>query len=201
MARSKERTQRKLLDAALEMVEERSFSSLSLRELTRQVGIVPGAFYRHYRSVDDLGLALVEESFGTLRAMLRAARADQTPPEDMIKASVAILVRHVHEHRGHFRFITRELAGGTGPVRQAIRQELLLFRSELAVDLGRLPYVREWTTDDLYMLADLIVQTMVTTVQSLLDAEANKDEEASIITGAERKLRLIILGVPHWRSK
>ena len=42
--------------------------------------VVPTAFYRHFASMDELGLALVEESFRTLRTMLREAL---TPlPED-----------------------------------------------------------------------------------------------------------------------
>ena len=45
-----------------------SFSSLSLREVTREAGVVPTAFYRHFANMEELGLALVDESFRTLRA-------------------------------------------------------------------------------------------------------------------------------------
>ena len=199
-AERKQRTRRKLLDAALALVEERGFASLSLRELTRAAGITPAAFYRHFANVDALGLVLVEESFGALGAMLRDARATRTPPEHLIDASLDVLVRHVHDHRAHFRFVARELAGGHTAVRHAIRKELQLFRSELAVDLARLPYVQEWPTDDLYVLADLIVQTVVATVQELLDAPADDAEAlARVVATARKKLRLIVLGVPHWK--
>lgn len=199
-AERKEQTRRKLLDAALALVEERGFAALSLRELTREVGMAPAAFYRHFANLDELGLVLVEESFGALGAMLRDARAERTPPDHLIDASIDVLVRHVHGHRANFRFVSRELAGGHSLVRQAIRKELQLFRSELAVDLARLPYVRDWPTDDLYVLADLIVQTMVATVQELLDIPAGKaDEETRAVEAARKKLRLIVLGVPHWQ--
>ena len=56
----KERTRRAILDAALELSEEQTFAALSLRQVAREVGIVPTAFYRHFASLDDLGLALVE---------------------------------------------------------------------------------------------------------------------------------------------
>ena len=57
------------------------------------------------------GLALIDESFRTLRQMIRPARAE-TNPDHVIRSSVEILVRHVHEHRPHFRFIARERFGG-----------------------------------------------------------------------------------------
>jgi AcrR family transcriptional regulator len=199
-AERKERTRRKLLDAALTLVGERGFAALSLRELAREVGITPAAFYRHFANLDQLGLVLVEEAFGALGSMLRDARAEQTPPEHLIDASVDVLVRHVDQQRDHFRFLARELAGGDSTLRTSIRKELQLFRSELAVDLARLPFVREWPTDDLYVLADLIVKTMVSTVQDLLDVPADKPEEKRLVADRARKqLTLVVLGVPHWK--
>ncbi|MET0456719.1 MAG: TetR family transcriptional regulator, partial [Mycobacterium sp.] len=47
----KEATRRAIVSAALHLLEERSFSALSLREVTREAGIVPAAFYRHFDSM------------------------------------------------------------------------------------------------------------------------------------------------------
>ena len=56
--------------------------ALSLRQVAKEVGIVPTAFYRHFDSIEDLGLALVEESFASLREMLRdVRRSDPDLPE------------------------------------------------------------------------------------------------------------------------
>ena len=117
----KQRTRQALLDAALELLEEQSFSSLSLRQVTRAAGIVPTAFYRHFEDMEELGLVLIDESFRTLRAMIRAARADPRTYEHMIHNSVQILVGYVHEHDTHFRFIARERFGGVASLRHAIR--------------------------------------------------------------------------------
>jgi AcrR family transcriptional regulator len=198
-AEGKAETRRRLLDAALELVDERGFAALSLRELTRKAGVTPAAFYRHFANTDELGLVLVEEAFGTLGAMLRDARTAPAPDAQLIDRSIDVLVRHVQAHPAHFRFLTRELWGGHSSVRQAVRKELQLFRSELAVDLARLPYVQQWPTDDLYLLADLIVQTMVATVPDLLEAAAaGPDAVERVARDARRKLLLIVLGVPHW---
>ncbi len=67
----KQKTRQALLDAALGLLEEQSLSSLGLREVTRAVGVAPTAFYRHFRSTADLGVALVEEALGSLHPMIR----------------------------------------------------------------------------------------------------------------------------------
>jgi AcrR family transcriptional regulator len=39
----------------------RSFSSISLREVAREVGLVPTAFYRHFQDMEALGQELVDQ--------------------------------------------------------------------------------------------------------------------------------------------
>jgi AcrR family transcriptional regulator len=196
----KQRTREDLLQAALVLLKDESFSSLSLREVTREAGVVPTAFYRHFTSMEELGLALVDESFRTLRQMIRSARLE-TNPEHVIRSSVQILVRHVHEHRLHFLFIARERFGGVGALRQAIGTEIRLFTSELATDLARFPYLNTWSTEDLQMMAGLMVHLMVSTAEEILDVPvASAEIEDEIIRRVEKQLRLVAVAAPHWRS-
>lgn len=198
----KQRTRQALLDAALDLLAERSFSGLSLREVTKKAGIVPTAFYRHFTSMDELGRALVDDAMRTLRTMLREARRNPAAPRDIIRASVATLYESVRGHEKHFRFLTRERYGGSGAVYAAISTELRLFSSELAIDLGRMPGLREWSAEDLYMMADLLVMTSLATVFELLDQNAPSPEaDAEILRLARKRLRLIVLGVAGWRSQ
>ena len=62
----KEATRRAIVAAAMKLLEDRSFAALSLREVTREAGIVPAAFYRHFESMEALGLVLIDESFRRL---------------------------------------------------------------------------------------------------------------------------------------
>ena len=185
-----------------------SFDRLSLRRVAHAAGVVPAAFYRHFASMDELGLALMEESVRTLRSMLRQAREGGPPAERVIHSSVLILVEHVRAHRLHFAFIARVRSSGNAILRHAIRNEIRLFASELATDLARFPLLREWSTDDLHMLAALYVDTMIATIESMLEAGGHGspadgptiEAEAEIAGLAEKQLRLIALAVPHWRS-
>src|ERR1041384_5200271 len=84
----KERTRRAILDAALRLCEESSLIALSLRQVAKEVGIVPTAFYRHFDSIESLGLALVDESFVSLRAMLRDVRRGAPAHADIVDRAV-----------------------------------------------------------------------------------------------------------------
>jgi AcrR family transcriptional regulator len=198
-----------LLDAALdEMSAGRSFDSLSLRRVTHAAGVVPAAFYRHFASMDELGLALVEDSVRTLRSMLREAREGGPAPEHVIERSVEILLAHVREHPRQFAFIAQTRASGNVVLRHAIRNEIRLFASELATDLARFPILRDWTTADLQMLAGLFVDTMIAAIDAVLSSATGSaygegpTEEALAETArlTEKQLRLIVLAIPHWRS-
>jgi AcrR family transcriptional regulator len=178
-----------------------SFDTLSLRSLARAAGVVPTAFYRHFASLDELGLALVDESFRTLRGMLRQAREGQAPPEQVIRASVVSLTDYVRDHRQHFAFITGARSTGNYLLRHAIRAEIRLLTSELATDLSRFPYLNAWTTEDLQMVAALLVNSMISTVEAILEASPDDVEAGKeIVQLAEKQLRLVVLGIPNWRS-
>jgi AcrR family transcriptional regulator len=197
----KQRTREALIDAAFRLLEEESFSSLSLREVAREAGIVPTGFYRHFENMPELGLALVDRSFRSLRDMLRGARATADGHEHMIRRSIAVLVADVHEHRAHFRFIARERSGGVASLRQAIRSQIRLLASELAIDLARMPALAAWSADDLQMLAAMLVDVGVSAADALVDLGPGEEEaEREIASVAERQLRLVTLGVPAWRS-
>ena len=195
----KEVTRRSLISAALKLLDSRSFSGLSLREVTRQAGVVPAAFYRHFESMEALGLVLIDESFRSLRETLRTARAGRLDTNRVIDSTVEMLTASVTEQREHWRFIARERSSGVTALRYAIRTEIRLITSELATDLARFPELRDWSTEDLNLLATLFVNSMIIIAEALEDApDAAAVQE--ITRDAVKQLRMIVVGVPGWRS-
>ncbi|WP_435673865.1 TetR family transcriptional regulator [Mycolicibacter senuensis] len=195
----KEATRRAIITAALTLVGERSFSALSLREVTRAAHIVPAAFYRHFESMDALGLVLIDESFGALRDTLRDARTGGVDPNRIIESSVEVLADSVASRREHWRFINRERFSGMTVLRYAIRTEIRLITAELATDLARFPALSTWSTEDLNVLAGLFVNAMTVTAEAIEEAP---DEEtlAEIKQVAVKQLRMIAVAVGGWRS-
>lgn len=197
----KQRTRRALLDAALDLLEEHAFAGLSLRQVTRKAGIVPTAFYRHFPDMDALGVELVEESVGTLRRMIRSARDEHPDYGVVIERSVQILVRHVHAHRAHFRFIVRQRFSSVTAVRMAIRKQFALFVTELATDLQRFGLLTHWPLHDRLLLAEIIVNQMISTAEAILEMDPDDPRaEQQVIDRAERQLRMIVIGLSGWRT-
>ncbi|MFF3329874.1 TetR family transcriptional regulator [Streptomyces sp. NPDC002888] len=195
----KQKTRQALLDAALGLLEEQSLSSLGLREVTRAVGVAPTAFYRHFRSTADLGVALVEEALGSLHPMIRTTVTNADSSEERITRAVELIARHVSAYPAHVRFIARERHGGVQPVREAIRAQLVRFAEEVKAELAKDPESEGWNDDDLLMLAHLYVDQMLITASLFLEAlEASDDERERVTQVATRQMRLISIGRHHW---
>ncbi len=197
----KGRTREALLGAALDLSREHGFAQISLRQVARQAGIVPTAFYRHFESMDQLGLALVERCFQTLRTMIREAQRDPDVLMNIIDAAAEVLVESVKRNKADFLFVSRERFGGSDAVRLAIRHELDLFVSELAVVLARLPNIERWSSDDVQMVSRLFVRNMVHNAEEVAEMpDGRPDLEERIKEGARRQMRLIVLGFEKWES-
>lgn len=197
----KERTRQAILAAALEIARTEGFAQVSLRQVAKQAGVVPTALYRHFESKDELGLALVEQSFSTLRRMIRDAQRDPQVFDHIIDAAAEVLVETVKQSKAHFAFVARERVSGSDAVRRAIRHELELFVSELAVVLARLPNIENWTSDDVHMVSRLFVRNMVSNAEEVVEMpDGRPDLEEQIKEGARRQMRLIVLGFRDWRS-
>ncbi|MEV6178111.1 TetR family transcriptional regulator [Streptomyces sp. NPDC052016] len=201
----KQKTRQALLDAALGLLEEQSLSSLGLREVTRAVGVAPTAFYRHFRSTADLGVALVEEALGSLHPMIRTTVTAAGSSDERITRAVELIARHVHAYPAHVRFIARERHGGVQPVREAIRDQLARFADEVKAELAKDREAEGWSDDDLLMLSHLYVDQMLVTASLFLEVhEAAEGEEVSaealerVTRLATRQMRLISIGRHHW---
>ncbi|MGO3325819.1 TetR family transcriptional regulator [Gordonia sp. (in: high G+C Gram-positive bacteria)] len=199
-AEKKEQTRQALLETTIDLVDDRSFGSISLREVSRGAGIVPTAFYRHFASMEDLGVTLVEDAMRMLRGALRKARRDlASRGMPTARDSLDILLTRVRSDEKQFRFLVREQHGGVAEVRRAIGTELRLLSRELAIDLARTPALAAWEAEDLEVAADLIVMIMMTTVAELLDGDGRDATERTLVARAEKQLVMVFLGMSAWR--
>ncbi|PKW10211.1 transcriptional regulator, TetR family [Streptomyces sp. 1222.5] len=197
----KQKTRQAFLDAALALLEEQSLSSLGLREVARAVGVAPTAFYRHFRSTADLGVALVDEALGSLHPMVRTTVSTTGDSEERITRAIELIAHHVDAYPAHVRFIARERHGGVQPVRAAIREQLARFAEEVKAELAKDSEAAGWNDDDLLMLAHLYVDQMLITASLFLEAlEAPEEERERVTQLAARQLRLISIGRNHWRD-
>ncbi|TAM09619.1 MAG: HTH-type transcriptional repressor FabR [Nevskiaceae bacterium] len=188
-----------LLDAALGLTAQgRGFASLSLREVTRTAGVVPTAFYRHFESMDELGLALVDCSAGALRTLMHEARSAELDGNHLVRRSVDTFFDFVAQHAALFLFLVREQTGGSSAVRDALAVVIRLFIADLATDLARAPLLRHVATADLNLLAELITNTVSAAIPGFLGAGENQRQ--AVRNRVEKQLRIILLGAAQWQA-
>ncbi len=196
----KDLTRANLLQAALTLMGEgRSFTSLALREITREAGVAPTAFYRHFRNTDELGLALVEEVGITLRRLLREARKMDVAPRDMLRRSVSVYQDYVKLNRLQFVFISSERSGGSRILRLAIRNDVTHFTNEMAQDFRLRGLYANLPTSSLQMVCSMIVMTMLAAATDILDLPPHQPLlEAEMSENFVRQLKIILFGATRW---
>jgi len=175
-AERKERTRRAILDAALELTKSAPLAAVSIRQLARQAGIQAPSFYGHFDSIDAVGLALVDESFTSLREALVEVRRGVLRGRDMVRPSVTALTDQARAKREQFSFLARERYAGSTVIRQSIRAQLALIEADLALDLARL-LPPSWPNEDLRLASRLVVLTVVDTFAELVIDEPAGPEE------------------------
>lgn len=201
--RKKEQTRQNLMQAALNLVGQgNSFTALGIREITREAGVVPTAFYRHFKTTDELGLALVEDGGITLRRLLREARQASLPGEDMIRHSVNVFVSYLKQHHLEWRFVSSERSGGSAALRTAIRNEIAHFTNEMAMDLRTLNIFPGLSTHTLQLICSLVVTMMVNSATDFLDVRPDQPLlEKEMIDNFVKQIVMVFLGAANWQEE
>lgn len=198
----KDQTRKSLVRAALQLMGEgRSFTSLGIREIAREAGMVPNGFYRHFRNTDELGLNLVDEVGFTLRQLLRQARQPGSADTSVVRESVRVYHQYVRDNRLLFLFISSERAGGSRILRMAIRQEVRHFVDDMASDMQAQPTYRALPLTTLQMVCSLIVNTMLAAAPEILDLPPDQPAlEQAMVQNFVQQLQLILVGAAAWRA-
>lgn len=184
------RTRRSIIEAAFSLLDEqRSLSSISLREVARAAGIAPTSFYRHFKDIDELGLTLVDEAGLALRQLMRQARVRIASGGGMINTSVDTFMEFITANNNVFRLLLREHTGTSMAFRAAVLREIKHFNVELT------DYTIS-TTGLPYNIANLQAEAMVKLVFSA-GAEALDASDEQKINVAQRvklQLRFVVNG-------
>jgi len=188
----KAQTRRSLVDAALLMSAQVGFSGLSLREVTREAGVAPTTFYRHFNDMDDLGLALIDEVGLSLRQMMRQARQRVGKEGSLIRSSVAVFMEFIHDHANLFRLLLGERSGSSPEFRQALHAEMNRFIGELTEDLERQAAITGRPLADSGLTAEAIVAVVFTVGAEALDLPAHSRKR--LADRLIQEIRIILRG-------
>ncbi|MET4679355.1 AcrR family transcriptional regulator [Stenotrophomonas rhizophila] len=183
-----------LLAAALALIgPHRSVSTLSLREVAREAGIAPNSFYRQFRDMDELTVALIDLAGRSLRTIIgearqRAASSDRS----VIRLSVETFMEQLRADDRLLHVLLREGTAGSDAFKHAVDRELNYFEDELRVDLIRLAAADGARLHEPALASKAITRLVFAMGATAVDLPPEKDPE--LIEQLTQMLRMIITG-------
>jgi AcrR family transcriptional regulator len=182
-----------LLAAALRLIgPHRSVSSLSLREVTREAGIAPNSFYRHFRDTDELAVALIDLAGQSLRRIIGEARHRIADHRGVIRSSVEAFIEQVRADDRLMHVLLREGTVGSDAFKRAVDRELSFFEDELRTDLVRLAEQHGARIAHPDLAARAITRLAFAMGAAAVDLPADRDPE--LIAQLSQMVRMIVVG-------
>lgn len=182
-----------LINAAVSLLDtHRSISSLGLREIAREAGIAPNSFYRHFRDVDDLAVALIDRAGRTLRGIIREARLRLVSERSAIRTSVEAFMEQLDAEDKSLHILLREMSIGSEAFRKAADRELTYFEEELKDELVKMQEVTGHATYQPALAAKAI--TRLVFAMGATAADLPSEGRAELIEQTVVMLRMIMAG-------
>lgn len=171
-------TAQDLMDAAVGLLgSHRSVSTLSLREIARAAGIAPNSFYRHFRDVDELTVALIDQAGRSLRGVVREARQRLSLERSAIRSSVEAFMEQLDSDDRCLQILLREMSTGSEAFRQAVDRELNHFEDELRDELIRLEKITGHANYEPALTAKAITRLVIAMGASASDQGGERRRE------------------------
>lgn len=183
-----------LLAAALKLIgPHRSVSTLSLREVAREAGIAPNSFYRQFRDMDELAVALIDLAGRSLRKIIgearhRAASSDRS----IVRGSIQAFIEQLRADDKLLHVLLREGTVGSDAFKQAVDRELNFFEEELHIDLVRLAERDNAKLHQPALVSKAITRLVFAVGATAMDLPPEKDAE--LIDQLSDMVRMIITG-------
>jgi AcrR family transcriptional regulator len=186
-------TAQEVMDAAVGLLDSnRSVSTLSLREIARAAGISPNTFYRHFRDVDELTVAVIDQAGRSLRGVIRESRQYAALKHGVIRSSVEAFMKQLDGEDRYLQVLLREMSTGPEPFRLAVDRELRYFEDELRDELERIKPSDQVTIYKPELVAKAITRLVFT--MGAIASDTPPEERAQLSEQTIEMIRMITLG-------
>lgn len=182
-----------LIAAALRLIgPHRSVSTLSLREVAREAGIAPNSFYRQFRDVDELVVALIDLAGQSLRRIVGAARHRASSEQSVARTSVEAFIEQLRADDKLLHVLLREGSVGSDAFKQAVDRQLTYFEEELRHDLVRLAQANGTGLFEAGLTAKAITRLVFTMGATAMDLP--RSEQGRLAEELILMVRMIVAG-------
>ncbi|MFV5592270.1 HTH-type transcriptional repressor FabR [Acinetobacter junii] len=189
-------TREELFQATLNLIgPQKSIASLSLREIAREAGIAPNSFYRHFKDIDELAIALIDRSGLVLRRIIREARLQASKQQSIIRSSVEVFIQQLDADEGNLSLLLREGYTGSTSYKAAVDRQLNFFQQELQEDLIRLEQMNNGKISHADIAAKAITQLVFNMGAKVIEIPA--EQRAEVAEQTMIMIRMILEGARH----
>lgn len=205
----KQQSRQALLDAALKLsTSGRSFSTISLREIAREVGLVPTAFYRHFDDMEKLGEALVEQVAERLRQIILHLRQGYLIRQDAkTRTSMEMFFRAVDQNQQDWIFLIAERWGGSITVRNEIAKKIDILVQDLSRDFDANDNFKAIKDiNDLPIISSIIINLSFTWAMTWLSLNTQYSgielvkQQQLYIEQTSTQVQLLFRGIANWEK-
>jgi AcrR family transcriptional regulator len=92
-------TRRSILAAATRLFGTKGYAGTTMRDIAREVGILPGSLYAHIDGKETLLAEIVDAAFDEFLALADKLEASSEPPDKRIRNAIEEHVRAIATHR------------------------------------------------------------------------------------------------------
>ena len=112
----------RLLEAAIKAIRTRGYEATPVEELCRAAGVTKGAFFHHFRSKEDLGIAAAARFLEWLEGLFaRSGWRDHDDPLDRVLAYIDVRTAILRGEIAHFTCLLGMMVQETYATRPALR--------------------------------------------------------------------------------
>lgn len=102
--------EKKIIIAGMKLFAKKGFSSTSIQEIATESEISKGAFYLHFKSKDDLLLAIMEYIFKTVNSNISIYENQNLPPREKFIKQLTTVFGTFIDHKEFFIMLNKEQA-------------------------------------------------------------------------------------------
>ncbi len=190
---SKQDTRHRILMAALNLVESgRPPTDLGLREVAREAGIAAPSIYNHFKNMDELGLALLDDRLTRIRSLARQARQKMAGAE--VETVINVLMQqfylYMQKYEPTLRLIIQQWFNPNPEYRNTIRRELAAIRQDLTDNIQHRNNSRD--KEQLAIESEAILSLLIVYLIDALDLDSEKRQQR--LQRLEKQLLMLACG-------
>jgi AcrR family transcriptional regulator len=202
----KKKTSNALIKAAIEICEEEGYASLSIRSVARKTGIAPTSFYRHFRDIDELGVAIVDKANRVLTHCFQQIRKKMPEHcvnnpdsseqkfqsiESIVRLFVETFIECIKQNSQLLSLFFQERTGHSEQMRKAISEGIDNLIVILSQDLKCIALDFSQEISDISFIAEsMIALASYDSVAMILDQKV-EDSQIEVLI---KKLNMLLLG-------